>query len=144
MVLPLPLPTAAGPGCPTAHGKRSSARHRTDTEQGKAENLLQRGNWGHYSAGSRCKRSPRTQTPTIKTQSQHRSGSSGCTVTNPPGTRGSEQDGARTGTPPVSNHRQHAREEERQGRRARSDTAPRPSHPIPCISSPPPGAAGHL
>lgn len=79
--------------CHTAHVKHSSAWQRTDTEQGNAENLLQHGNWGHYSAGSRCKRSPRTQTPTIKTQSQHRSGSSGCTITNPPKTRGSEQDG---------------------------------------------------
>lgn len=93
MVLPLLLPTAAGPGCHTAPVKGPSARQRTDTEQGNAENLLQHGNWGHYSAGSRCKRSPRTQTPTIKTQSQHGRGTSGCTVTNPPRTRGSEQDG---------------------------------------------------
>lgn len=93
MVLPLLLPTGAGPGCHTARVKRSSAQQRTDTEQGNAENLLQHGNWGHYSAGSRCKRSPRTQTPTIKTQSQHRRGSSGCRVTDPPRTRGSEQDG---------------------------------------------------
>lgn len=76
---PTPVPTAAGPGCHTAHVKGSPMWQRTETEQGKAENLLQRGNWGHYSAGSRCKRSPRTQTPTIKTQSQH---SSGSTTTN--------------------------------------------------------------
>lgn len=76
--------TAAGPGCDTAHVRGSSAWQRTGREQGKAEKLLQRGNWGHYSAGSRCTRCPRTLTPTIQTQSQHWV----CTGTNPPRTRG--------------------------------------------------------
>lgn len=133
MVLPLLLPTGAGPGCHTARVKRSSAQQRTDTEQGNAENLLQHGNWGHYSAGSRCKRSPRTQTPTIKTQSQHRRGSSGCSHRF---TKDTWQwaGWAGTGTSPVCNHKQHAREDparpgERHGTRARSDTPRRPSHP---------------
>lgn len=134
MVLPLLLPTAAGPGCHTARVKRSSAQQRTDTEQGNAENLLQRGNWGHYSAGSRCKRSPRTQTPTIKTQSQHRSGSSGCRVTNSPRTCGHEQDGQDrdiSGVQPQAACEGRANATgERHGTRARSDTPRRPSHPM--------------
>lgn len=135
MVLPLLLPTAAGPGCPTAHEKRSWAWQRTDTEQGNAENLLQRGNWGHYSAGSRCKRSPRTQTPTIETQSQHSSGSPGCRVTNSPRTHGSEQDGQGQGhllgaTTSSMQRRIHRDLGNATGHTCRICTALRPSHPM--------------